>query len=328
VKPQVIITSRYPDDLVRMLEQHAVVRQGESQAKGMPRDEVLALAPEAVAIINQNELKIDRALLARAPKLKVVANAAAGFDNMDIAAMREQGVIGTNCPLSFAADTANHTIALLLAVTRRLLEADGYVRSGKWRQEGWMPGGRWDGVSLEGKVLGLIGHGHIGRQVAVRATAFGMRVQHHTRSGNGEPGWIDLDTLLATSDVVSLHCPLNEATRHLIDARALGRMKPDAILLNVSRGPVVKNDDLIAALQQGRLRGAGLDVFEFEPEVPEALFAMSNVVLSPHMGGCTVEARQSAWQLCIDNVIAVLSGKAPLTPAFPITSSSQPTART
>lgn len=316
VKREVLITSRYPADLVRELEAHAVVRQGSDQAKGMPREEVLSSAANAVAIINQNELRIDRALLERAPHLRIVANAAAGYDNMDIAAMRERGVRGTNCPLSFAPDTANHTMALLLAVTRRLLEADRYVRSGQWRQQGWMPGGRWDGMSLGGRALGIVGYGHIGREVAVRARAFGMTVHHHTRSGTDAPGWLPLDELLASCDVVSLHCPLNESTRHLIDSAALRLMKRDAILLNVARGPVVNIDDLVAALAHNHLAGAGLDVFEFEPEVPEALLSMPNVVLSPHMGGCTVEARRSAWRLCVDNVIAVLCDRQPLTPAF------------
>jgi len=201
-------------------------------------------------------------------------------------------------------------------LTRNILGADRYVRSGQWQRDGWMPGGRWDGIALAGKTMGIVGLGHIGREVARRAEAFGMTVRHYSRSGAGTPGYLPLDELLAVSDVVSLHCPLNAETRHLIDARALARMKKSAILINVSRGAVVKMDDLVAALAQGEIAGAGLDVFEFEPEVPEALFTMPNVVLSPHMGGCTAEARRSAWELSVDNVIAVLKGEAPKTPAF------------
>ena len=317
MKPDVLITSRYPADLVHELEPHANVIQGDDPAKGMPRERVLTSLADVVAIINNNELKIDADLLQHAPHLKIVANSTAGFDNMDIAAMRNRKVYGTNSPESYAADTATHTIALLLALTRRVVETDRYVRSGQWSRDGWMPGGRWDGVSLVNRVMGIVGLGHIGQQVATRAAAFGMVVHHHDpRWGKEVSGWLPLDELLATSDVISLHCPLIESTRHLINAEAFKRMKKDAILLNVSRGPVVKIDDLVTALREKRIFGAGLDVFEFEPEVPDELFSMSNVVLSPHMGGCTAEARQSARRVCVENVIAVLTGQLPRSLAF------------
>lgn len=316
--PSVLVTSRAPDPVIRALEEYAHVILGDDPARGMPRDEVLSRVGDAHAIINQNELRIDEELLLLAPGLKIVANTAAGFDNMDIEAMRRRRIWGTNCPLSYAADTATHTIALLLALAKRLLEADAYVRSGRWKNEGWMPGGRWDGMSLSGKSMGLIGYGHIGREVARRAEAFGMSVHYFTRSGAGAPQWRPFDEIIRTSDVISLHCPLTPQTRHLIDAEAFSAMKPSAILLNVSRGPVVKTDDLLAALQDGKLAGAGLDVFEFEPEVPVELASMQNVVLSPHMGGCTVEARNDAWEVCVGNVLSVLQGGVPRTPAFPL----------
>ena len=315
-RPNVLITSRAPAHIVELFGPEIEVVLGGDASRGMPRADVLAAASDIVAIVNQNELRIDEELLAAAPALRIVANTAAGFDNMDIAAMRRRGVWGTNCPESYANDTATHTIALLLALTRRLIECDRYVRSGDWAKDGWMPGGRWDGMSLDGKRLGLVGRGHIGRQVERRAAAFGMTVRHHTRSGQDEPSWLPFEDLLATSDVVSLHCPLTPATRHLIDADAFAAMRPGAILLNVSRGAVVRMDALLAALESGRLAGAGLDVFEFEPEVPASLRAMPNVVLSPHMGGCTVEARDSAWRNCVDNIQRVLAGEPPNTPAF------------
>lgn len=314
--PTVLITSRIAADIVNLLERHAAVIQGAEEAKSMPRAEVLSRLEGVDAVVNQNELKIDAELLAAAPRLKIVANATAGFDNMNIAAMRERRVWGTNAPDAYSADTANHSIALMLAVTRRLIEADRYVRSGRWKQEGWMPGGRWDGVSLAGKRMGLIGYGHIGQHVARRAEAFGMDVRHYTRSGKGAPGWLPLEEILKTSDVISLHCPLNETTRHLMNADAFRKMKPGAMLVNVSRGGVVENTALIAALKEKRIAGAGLDVFEFEPDVPAELMEMTNVVLSPHLGGCTAEARLSAFRICAENVIEVLSGKAPKTPAF------------
>jgi glyoxylate reductase len=316
LKQTVLITSRIPADLVNILEQRAAVIQGPDQYRSMAREDVIARLGDVDAIVNQNELKIDSPLLNKAPRLKIVANATAGFDNMDVPAMRERRVWGTNAPDSYSVDTANHTIALLLGVTRRLIEADQYVRSGRWKNDGWTPGGRWDGISLSGRRMGLIGHGHIGRHVARRAEAFGMTVHHHTRSGAKSAGWLPLDELLRCSDVISLHCPLNESTRHLIGAEALRAMKPGAVLLNVSRGAVVDITALVAALEQKRLAGAGLDVFEFEPDVPAELMAMPNVVLSPHMGGCTTEARQSAFHVCVNNVIRVLSGEPPDTPVF------------
>jgi glyoxylate reductase len=315
-RPAILVTSRAPDPVIAELERIGTVLRGSNPARGTPRQEVLAAIGQASAVINQNELRIDDELLRAAPLLKVVANTSAGFDNMDIGAMRRRGVWGTNCPDSYSADTATHTMALLLAITRRLPECDRYVRSGRWAQDGWMPGGRWDGVSLAGKQIGIIGYGHIGRQVARRAEAFGMIVRQHSRSTREEPGWLPLPELIATSDVVSLHCPSTPETRHLIDAAAFEQMKRGAILLNVSRGAVVKIDDLVAALRTGKLAAAGLDVFEFEPEVPAELMAMSNVMLSPHMGGCTVEARNNAWRVCIDNVRRVLAGEPPSTPAF------------
>ncbi|MGP2490947.1 2-hydroxyacid dehydrogenase [Mesorhizobium sp. PUT5] len=320
MKPTIVITSRYPDDLLRELSARATLVQGTDQARAMPRKEVLAAVDEAIAIVNQGELRIDAELLDRAPRLRLVANAAAGFNNMNVSEMRKRNVQGTNCPDAFASDTANHAIGLLLAATRQLIEADRYVRSGAWARDGWKPGGRWDGMSLTGKRLGIVGFGHIGREVAKRAEAFGLVVSHHGRKHTGVPGWLPLDELLTQSDIVSLHCPLNEDTHHLIDAKALARMKPGSVLINVSRGPVVKMDDLVGALVSGHIGAVGLDVFEFEPEVPEALFSMPNAVLSPHMAGCTAEARRSAWELCIANVTALLDGSPALSPAFVHTS--------
>jgi glyoxylate reductase len=313
-KAKILLTSRLPPELIDQLRRKALVIEGSSTAGNMARADVLSRLEGVSGIINQNELRIDSELLAHAPGLRIVANATAGFDNMSIEAMNARRIWGTNAPESYAADTANHTLGLLLAVTRRLVEADRYVRLGNWGTEGWMPGGRWDGMSLEGKHLGLIGYGNIGIEVRRRAEAFGLVVHHHTRSGLDVPGWLPIDVLLRQSDIVSLHCPLSAETRHLIDAASIRKMKRGAILINVSRGPVVKNDHLIAALKEGQLSGAGLDVFEFEPDVPQELRDMTNVVLSPHLGGCTAEARLSAQKVCVDNVLNVLSGRPPRTP--------------
>lgn len=309
----ILLTSYVQDDLLAGLPLGARITRGSRSDRTMDRDEVLAQLEDVDALLCQNELRIDGGLLSAAPRLRIVANATAGFDNMDRAAMTQRGVWGTNCPTSFAAPTADHTLALLLAVTRRIRDADAYVRSGRWRAEGWTPG-RWDGVSLEGKTMGIVGYGAIGRRVADRARAFGMRVVHFDAVSERGQDWLDFDRLLAESDVLSLHCPLTPETHHLVNATSLARLKRGAILLNVSRGPVAKIDDVVAALREGQLGGAGLDVFEFEPDVPGELYAMSNVVLTPHIGGGTVESKQSAWRQCVRNVALVLSEQTPETP--------------
>jgi glyoxylate reductase len=308
-KPVVLLTSRYPDALVAELAAYATVLQGDDPDRGMPRGAALAQIGRAVAVVSNNELRIDAELLDRAAELRLVATATAGFDSMDVSSMAARRVWGTNAPDAYSADTATHAIALMLALGKRVVEADAYVRSGAWARDGWMPGGRWDGLAFEGRRFGVVGYGHIGKAAARRAEVFGMVVGHHSRSGRGDAGWMALEALLGWADVVSLHCPLTPQTRHLINAETLARMRPGALLINVARGKVVDLAALIPALRDGRLGGAGLDVFEDEPEVPEALRSLPNVVLSPHMGGCTQAARDAARRTCIENVLRVLRGQ-------------------
>lgn len=313
MRPHVLVTSYVSNELLSGLPPGVRLTLGPRSDETLTREDVLAKMGDVDAVLCQNELRIDAELLAAAPRLRVVANATAGFDNMDRPAMAARGVWGTNCPASFAAPTADHTLALLLAVTRRLRDADTYVRSGRWRDDGWNPG-RWDGVSLEGKTIGIVGYGAIGRRVAARAQAFGMNVVHFDARSHENPGWMPFADMLPISDVLSLHCPLTPETRHLINASSLSKLKRGAILLNVSRGAVARIDDVVAALRDGQLGGAGLDVFEFEPDVPVELFAMHNVVLTPHIGGGTIESKQSAWRQSVRNVALVLSDRAPETP--------------
>jgi glyoxylate reductase len=183
------------------------------------------------------------------------------------------------------------------------------VRAGKW--QAFEPG-RWDGVLLRGRVLGLVGFGNIGRAVARRAEAFGLTVLHHTRRSTGLPGWRTLDDVLVASDFVSLHIPLNDESRGLIDAARLGRMKRGAFLINVARGPVVDETALLSALRSGQLGGAALDVFADEPRVPPELRTMENVLLTPHLGGGTQAGRRLAQEQCVENVRRVLQGERPL----------------
>lgn len=308
----VVVTTKLPDDCRAKAPKGIWLIEGDDQFKPMDRAQVLHYAAEAFAILNQCDLTIDEDLLSKAPALKLVANATAGFDNMDRAAMARRGVWGTNCPDSFTSATADHTLCLLLAVSRKLVAADAYVRSGAWPVDTCAPG-RYDGTSLEGRTLGIIGFGRIGRQVAQRAEAFGLAVSYYDEIYRDE-AFMPLEQLLGWADVLTLHCPLTESTRHLINERTIALMKPGAILLNVSRGPVIEIDAVARALASGQLGGAGLDVFEFEPVVPIELFNFPNVVLTPHIGGATVESKRAAWTVCFDNVARLLRRDLPATP--------------
>jgi glyoxylate reductase len=246
----------------------------------------------------------DELLDAAGQQLRIVADYAVGIDNVDLEACRRRGVVVSNTPDVLTETTAELTIAILLSLLRRVTEGDRLIR----RREEWI----WApnlmlGQGLAERVLGLVGHGRIGRAVERLAVAHGMRVVHSTRSSG-----IPLDELLATSDVVSLHLPLTDESRHLIDAAALARMKPGAVLVNVSRGPIVDEDALVAALTGGSIAGAALDVFEREPEVHPALLELENVVLVPHLGSATEETRDAMGMLCVEALRAVLlEGRTP-----------------
>jgi glyoxylate reductase len=309
--PKILITNHVPDDHLAPLDGLAEIIKGPRGGWGLcSREEVLALAPDLAGIINQHELTVDRELLAAAPKLKVVANVAIGYNNFDIEALNAFKVWGTNCPGVFSESAADHTLGLLLAVARRIGEMDAYVRSGKWETDGFQPG-RWDGVLLSGKTIGIVGFGQIGRAVARRAEGFGMSVRFYDPNVTGDQRGCDLDTLLRQSDVVSLHVPLLPATQHLINRDSLKKMKAGAILLNLARGPVVDEDALAEALEGEHLLGAGMDVAEHEPKLNPRLLAHQRVVFSPHVGGGTVESRKQARLICAQNVAAVLRGQRP-----------------
>ena len=229
---------------------------------------------------------------------------------MDVAAARARGIVVTNTPDVLTDATADFTLALILAVTRRLGEGERMVRRGAWK--GWA----FDqllGMQLRGRQLGIVGFGRIGQAVAARAAAFGMTIVHSTRPGFGARD-SGLDRLLSSSDVVSLHVPLSTETRHLIGQTELARMKRSAYLINTTRGPVVDEAALAWALRNRLLAGAALDVYEREPEVHADLLSLENVVLAPHLGSATTETRTAMADLAASNVIAVLSGQAPLTP--------------
>lgn len=260
---------------------------------------------------------VGASLLDAAPNLKVVANTAVGYDNIDVVECARRGITVTNTPGVLTEATADVAFGLLLAVTRRLAEGDRLIRRGQFP----LGFSQMLGVGLQGRQLGVVGMGAIGQAVARRGRAFGMSVVYFNRrqlpaeiEAELAARRVELDELLATSDVVSLNCPYTPETHHLLDARALGLMKPTAYVINTARGKVIDEPALVDALTEGRLAGAGLDVFESEPHVHPGLLALDQVVLTPHIGSATSETRGAMAELAVRNVLAVLAGAPPLTP--------------
>ena len=313
-RDRVVVTNRVVDAAFDAITSRTHLVIPPDPTHGMSRSEVLEHAAELVAVINWSDLRVDAELLEAAPRLRLVANACAGFDNLDLPRMTEAGVWATNAPEAFADCTADLAFGLLLAAARRIVRADALVRAGVWPDAANRMAVT-GGMLLRGKTLGIVGYGRIGRAMAERAVGFGMRVIHHDPVARDDSlACRTLDELLAEADVVSLHVPLNAGTNRLINAERLARMKPGALLVNVSRGRVVDEAALIESLRSGRLAGAALDVFQEEPKVSEELRAMENVVLTPHIGGAVAESQRMALRWCIDNVVAVLDGRAPRNP--------------
>ena len=263
------------------------------------RDELLARVAGKDGLMLMLTDRVDDELLdAAGPQLRIVADYAVGIDNLDVEACRRRGVVVSNTPDVLTETTAELTLAIVLALLRRVAEGDRLIRRGE--QWIWAPN-LMLGRGLASLTLGLVGYGRIGRAVARLADAHGMNVIHSTRSSG-----IPLEELLVTADVVSLHLPLSDESRHLIDAAALAQMKPSAVLVNVSRGPIVDEEALVTALREGRIAGAALDVFEREPEVHPGLLELENVVLVPHLGSATLETREAMGMLCVGALRAVL----------------------
>ena len=315
-RPSVLVTRRLPPRVLHALGAVADVELHDEDTD-YPRARLLDRIAGKHALVAMLTDAVDEELLARGTSLRVVANVAVGYNNIDVAAARAHGVVITNTPDVLTNSTADLTWALILGITRRVAEGDRLIRAGGWK--GWALEFML-GTELSGKQLGVVGLGRIGRAVAERATAFGMRVSYWQRPGRPPAdvpaAWtpLPLDALLAGADVVSIHVPLAADTRHLISVAALARLKPTAYLINTSRGPVVDEGALAEALAAGRLAGAALDVFEREPHVPEALRALENVLLVPHLGSATRETREAMADLAVRNVVAVLTGHPALTP--------------
>ena len=305
-RPRVVIADPLPRDGLAALDEHCEV----IDATGAGADELRRhILPRADALIVRSRLRVTAELMAAAPRLRVIGRAGVGVDNIDLEAATERGIVVVNVADGNTVAVAEHVFTLLLALVRRLLPASASLREGRWERS------RWVGEELRGKVLGLIGFGRIGQEVAQRARAFGMAVIAHDpyvpaariRELGAEP--VSFEELLERAEVVSIHTPLTPATRNLLDERALGRMRPGAYLINTARGGIVDEQALLRALQEGRLAGAGLDVFATEPPGASPLLELPNVVATPHLGGSTREAQAYNARAIAEQVLRALRGQ-------------------
>jgi glyoxylate reductase len=313
-KPKVLATHGLFDPARKILQENCEVEYWE-KAERPPREEVLRRVKDKEALVCLLTEKVNDELLQASPKLKIAANVAVGFDNIDVAACTKRGVVATNTPGVLDETTADFAWTLLMAVARRLLEGDALARSGNWKG--------WDldqlvGTDVWGKTLGIVGFGRIGRAMARRASGFQMKVIY--TDAVRAPGDVEkelraefreMNPLLAEADFISVHTPLLPETRGLFNAEKFGRMKRTAFLINTSRGPVVEEEALVAALESGRIAGAALDVFEKEPAIHPGL-RRANVVLAPHIASASLETRTKMAVMAAENVVALLQGRRPV----------------
>lgn len=311
---KVLVTREIPEKGLSQIEQEVDqvnVYRGDTP---IPRKQLEREVKDVHGLLCLLTDHIDRALIEQAEELHVISNFAVGYDNIDISSATENGILVTNTPGVLTRSTAELTWSLLLATVRRVVEADQFVRDGSFK--GWSPT-LFRGLELGGKTLGIFGAGRIGQAVGRRANAFDMSILYSSRSRKGEfeaetgASYVELDDLLQESDVLTLHCPSTDETRGLLDEDALRRMKKGAYLINTARGDVVDEAALVELLEDGHLAGAGLDVFENEPEVHPGLLDLENVVLLPHIGSATHETRDKMADMAARNLIRGLQGEEP-----------------
>lgn len=312
INPLVLLTHPLPDEWIATLEDRVRLVVGTEGFSGIG-PELLEYLPEAEGILSLLTANVDETILAGAPNLRVVSNMAVGVDNIEIPACTKRGIPVGHTPGVLTDATADLTMAILLSAARRLPESARDAREGRWGS--WSPTG-WLGVDLRGATLGIVGMGKIGRAVAVRAHGFGLRLvyadpaQHPEIDAAFGAQRIPFDELLQTSDIVSLHCPLNESTRGLMDASTFQMMRPGAILVNAARGPVVDSDALVLALTQGWISAAALDVTDPEPlPATHPLYGLENCLIVPHIGSATVGARRRMAEIACENLLAGLAGE-------------------
>jgi len=311
---KVFVTYAIPEKGIKLLKEKfdVDVYTGE---EFLPKAKMMERAKDADAIVTQLRDPIDREFITSLQKAKIIANYAVGYNNIDVQAASERRIYVTNTPGVLTEATADIAFALILAVARRLVESDRFVREGKFI--GWKPK-LFLGYDLYGKTLGIVGMGRIGQAVARRAVGFGMKIVYYNRKRLPEEiekeynaQYVDLDTLIQISDYISIHTPLTNETYHLINAERIAKMKENAILINTARGPVVDEKALYEALRERRIAGAGFDVYENEPQLTPGLENLDNVVLLPHIGSATYETRDKMSEMVAINVIQALEGKTP-----------------
>lgn len=313
--PLVVLTRELPDERLRdLLDEFDVEVRAPAEGELYGEADIVRIAEGADALITVLSDPISRSVIEQIGSVGIIAQFAVGYDNIDTEAAAEHGIIVTNTPDVLTDATADLAMGLMLGVARRLREADAYVRAGRFR--------RWEtttllGLGLSGRTLGIFGMGRIGAAVARRALGFGMRIIYHNRQRanltlerRACAQYVTFDELIEQSDILSLHASLNTASRYLIDRDTLLRMKPGAIIINTARGPIISEADLVEMLSKGHLAGAGLDVFEDEPRVHPGLLEAPNVLLAPHLGSATVEARTEMAAMCARAVAAFLRGEA------------------
>ncbi len=315
-KPRVIVTRELADAIHdRMGELFDVVPNLADRA--FSRDDLIAAMADCDVLVPTVTDHIDAEMIAGAPdRLKLIASFGAGVDHIDLAAARARKILVTNTPGVFTEDTADMTMALILSVPRRLAEGEKLMRSGQW--EGWKPSGML-GHCIGGKKLGIIGMGRIGQAVARRASGFGLSIVYHNRrqlppavEESFNASYIEnLDELIQTCDIITIHCPHTPETHELIDAERIAKMKPSTYLINTARGDLIDENAMIEALQQEKIGGAGLDVYTHEPAVDERLLKLKNVVLLPHMGSATFEGREASGERVIANIRVWADGHRP-----------------
>jgi glyoxylate reductase len=313
----VFISNVLPHEAVQLIPKDISVDFNDTDTP-LPKADLIARLRGKDGLICHIISTIDDDVLAASPDLKVVANVAVGYNNIDVAAARRRSVVVTNTPDVLTETTADFAWTLLMSAARRVVEADQFARSGHWQR--W----QWDllwGVDVYGKTLGVLGFGRIGRAVARRALGFNMRVLYHDEvraeaavERELRATYAERETLLRESDFVTVHTPLVPDTRHLIDERRLRLMKKTAVLVNAARGPIVDEAALVRALTEGWIAGAGLDVFEEEPKIHPGLPPLKNVVLAPHIASASFDTRLAMATLAVRNCLAVLEGKPPITP--------------
>ncbi|WP_405131470.1 2-hydroxyacid dehydrogenase [Sphingomonas echinoides] len=314
--PKVWVTRELPAAVMDRMEQlfHTSIHRGPA---ALTRDELAAAMAECDVLVPTVTDEIDADLIAGAgPALKLIANFGAGVNHIDLKAARARGIIVTNTPGVLTEDTADMTMALILSVPRRLAEGEKLVRSGEWK--GWTPGGML-GHRIGGKALGILGMGRIGQAVARRARAFGLTIHYHNRhrlpkvvEAELQAQWHpNLDEMLSAIDILTIHTPRNPDSEGLIDAGRIALLRPHVYVINTSRGGIVDEAALIAALEGGRLAGAGLDVWQHEPQIDPRLLALPNVVMTPHMGSATFEGRLATGEKVITNIRMWADGHRP-----------------